>query len=600
MLDECKGDKFEELLFGLSSVVLQKVIEQKQQVRGTCLQTAQRAFEEEGVEANEGPFTALLLAQERSLRYSLNVREKTRGILSKFQTELRTKEKEVKAKRNDVERALQMSQEMLCSAGIDYKIMKKQVRHNSSSDELWLNYLISGDNNTGRDPIVEAPFEDAWEKLIQGNPLQRAEMPQNILVDLKRRLTHQQKRHQKWRQFQEQISKRNEELIPLKTPRKTVESALGRSSRTSTPVSRKLPGPPKTGNHGSVSPTKQFKSEGSRKRQEGYSQTLFEARNEDLGTVIDIKPPLYSNTPLGNRSNPLMKRATSVRDASSTKPAANTSKIRLSSHLRGTSESILRVVPGLNDVSDGAAFSALRSRREQRISGSGLHQTRRSQKAPLLSEEAVSDSDSLLDNPVDGHSQRSYSSKAASANCKTLADRTCETLGFSHRSSIQLSDTSQSVRDGRTSWSSNDVAETFSQDARVSCSEQLSLAERTRNSMAIQANSNCTTNASQKRVQRSPTKTKIKSRAGPAYPVNPFEAIEPSRQTSPVHNEIKLYRNSPSSMLHTSLEDPEGRRHLETPRRDLFSEDVDCASVFQTRSKMRRSPPASLSPTLDG
>lgn len=230
MLDDCLGEKFEELLFFFSSAVLRKVLEIKHV--GTSPDTCYKLGMASWLEADDlDVMQPLSLTLSRSLSDSLVQRQQRRTRIARLATTLRMKESMMKVRQSEAEDSLTSSSVMLDSSMIDTETMKQLIRDEHNGDEDWLEIGLSGDFEQGRDLLIEEEFENLWLPTMADTGLPSDTSSKGLLADLESRVEAQKTRLQSWKAFQVEVSRRNEEFVvlsPMKSPMRSPLKSPGK------------------------------------------------------------------------------------------------------------------------------------------------------------------------------------------------------------------------------------------------------------------------------------------------------------------------------------------------------------------------------------
>ena len=230
LLDDCNGDKFEELLYSFSTAVLRKVSissrEHAVPAVGEQLATA------EALPAKDvnllGP---LSLAYEKRLRHLLSRRDyrhrrgKELDHLVKEQHTDRTT-----STLNALERLL-VAHEALVDSGVESdEAMRKRILENIACDPEWLHLILNGNSYANRDPFMEDDYRNVWKTTQCGKFPKYKTTHQSLMTDLEVRVEQQQQRLLRWRKLQGEVSSRNEQFI-IPTPKKTPQRSPSKSQR---------------------------------------------------------------------------------------------------------------------------------------------------------------------------------------------------------------------------------------------------------------------------------------------------------------------------------------------------------------------------------
>lgn len=203
MLDECKGERLEEVLAVFSSAVLKKVVEDQQTYSKQHPASAQViALESRGYAGERTELTPLILAHKASLRAKLDQKAIARAQYEKFAAVLDAREREL-SKRRELATA---SKSRLSNVSADDKSnVRRTVRNNWAGNEQWQDALIYGDTKTAKDGVLTAPVDRVWRR-VRANRL--GELDSNsggLLRQLDDRVRAQQERLGKWQNFQKEM-----------------------------------------------------------------------------------------------------------------------------------------------------------------------------------------------------------------------------------------------------------------------------------------------------------------------------------------------------------------------------------------------------------
>lgn len=209
MLDECKGDRFEEILAVFSSAVLKKVVAEQQlhdpRRRHPALAQA-LALEDRGYSGDRSELTALIVAHRASLCRTLKDKKATRERYREFANLLRIKEQTVADRRQRVQASQRRRQDAGRDISNDMKLdVWRIVRHNWSGYERWLDTLLHGDKNTRIDGVLSAPFDRVWHRVQTGRISELEDKSDSLLDELDDRGKSQKERLQRWQTFRQQM-----------------------------------------------------------------------------------------------------------------------------------------------------------------------------------------------------------------------------------------------------------------------------------------------------------------------------------------------------------------------------------------------------------
>jgi len=242
MLDDCIGEKFEELLLFFSTLVLRKTLASRgvQSIPARALSVA-ADLQGDNVDA----VASLSLAYSASINASLVERQRRRQRLSGLCKKFRDEENDLAARQSTADTCLASSTSQFTHQDINIQATKQQLRDEHNGDHVWLELAMNSSSEEARRKIIEDDFETIWKPTITGEDISY-ELPRyGLLADLEQRVTAQKARLASLRALQIEVSQRNEQLIvmpsPIKTPMKSpmkspVKARLIRN--VSTPMKR--------------------------------------------------------------------------------------------------------------------------------------------------------------------------------------------------------------------------------------------------------------------------------------------------------------------------------------------------------------------------
>lgn len=199
MLDECKGEKLEDVLAAFSTVVLQKVLSAEKNVRPSRVRKLALARTLSGEEQRS--LLPLAIAHRVSLEGLLRKRAHLRSKYLQFQHLLDVKEQELHGRKRSLELASKDSEEGIGSCG-NIHGLRKQFGIHWQGDPRWVDAIFEGEQEA-RDPLLDTPFSQVWSKVMSGNIDTSVPQQQGLLQQLDNRVAAQEARLQKWRRFRE-------------------------------------------------------------------------------------------------------------------------------------------------------------------------------------------------------------------------------------------------------------------------------------------------------------------------------------------------------------------------------------------------------------
>lgn len=205
MLDECKGERFYEILSAFSSVVLKKGLATKS--RRHAEPAVARTLATSAALSNEAQTSLLPLAiaHKAALTNLLRKKEEKRRKYSEFGHLL-------DAKAHDINRRIRKTAETPRAAqpAVPQKeadAIKKQLRDNWIGDQRWVDVMLHGEHVQGDDIFLDSSFNKVWRIVEQGGRLEDAMPEIGLLEDLQVRVNEQKMRWEKWKDFHDKMQR---------------------------------------------------------------------------------------------------------------------------------------------------------------------------------------------------------------------------------------------------------------------------------------------------------------------------------------------------------------------------------------------------------
>ncbi|KAL2190012.1 hypothetical protein L209DRAFT_749993 [Thermothelomyces heterothallicus CBS 203.75] len=205
MLDECKGERLEEVLAVFSSAVLKKVVAEQQLNGGGHPALAQTlALENRGYSGDRTELVALVIAHKASLRRMLDEKNTDRARFREFSDWLALKEKTVARKREEAEAAKRSGREKVVTDEEKRQVWGI-VRNNWAGNERWMEALLYGDSKSHKDGVLATPYDRVWRRVQEGRLAELEDTSAGLLERLEHRVQGQQARLEKWQGFRQRL-----------------------------------------------------------------------------------------------------------------------------------------------------------------------------------------------------------------------------------------------------------------------------------------------------------------------------------------------------------------------------------------------------------
>lgn len=207
MLDECKGERLEEVLSVFSTAVLKRLVQDDGGHEVIAQQLALEKFHYTSVPTED--MSVLLLAHQVSLRRILEKKQEAGGHYNVFARVLREKDEQLTRKKEELEKAIEEDRSTEFVSKAETQVLQDRVRKNWYGSNEWLESVIHGDGPAEDGGLLFQPFDRVWKNVEAGN-LEEIEgkRRKGLLEQLDARVQEQNSRLEKWMSFREQISAR--------------------------------------------------------------------------------------------------------------------------------------------------------------------------------------------------------------------------------------------------------------------------------------------------------------------------------------------------------------------------------------------------------
>lgn len=209
MLDECKGDRLEEVLAVFSNTVLKKVLQEEGSDNYEAI-ARQLAFENFSYTGERTVLSSLILSHKASLGNHLRAKEDSRAKYRDFSNLLDLNDRRIVRRHEQLKEVIKERGPLENPFNSEAKALQDQVQRNWSGSEEWLESILYGDSRFGQDGLLATPFERVW-KHVENNSIGDVEGKQGIglLEQLDARVRDQENRLARWQDFGRTLSKVN-------------------------------------------------------------------------------------------------------------------------------------------------------------------------------------------------------------------------------------------------------------------------------------------------------------------------------------------------------------------------------------------------------
>ncbi|KAF2673493.1 hypothetical protein BT63DRAFT_158370 [Microthyrium microscopicum] len=202
MLDDCRGDKFLEVLVVFSTAVVKKVavprITKDKSRKPVALGLATATMLEA---VDQGSLLPLAVAHRSSLALLLHKKAEAKLRCQDFSDLLDQKNNQLMLRNRECNLA-----ERPATDAAEASKVEKEVRDNWLGNSKWPRALLYGDETNAGDQPLKRPFADVWGVVVGGGTLQPDLESVGLIESLERRVNEQQARLSKWRAFHKDMA----------------------------------------------------------------------------------------------------------------------------------------------------------------------------------------------------------------------------------------------------------------------------------------------------------------------------------------------------------------------------------------------------------
>lgn len=207
MLDECRGERFEEVLAVFSSAVLKKMVAERTLNAGAEYPptiSEKIALENWGYSGERPELNALLLAHKASLGSVLASKAAARERYHGFEGLLASKEQGHARRREQVQSldASKDTEEVPAKAKAE---VRRTLQTNWTGNDQWAESLLYGDLSLRNRGFLATPFDQIWQGVQEGKLSDIEDQSTGLLEQLDQRITSQRERLEKWNGYRKKL-----------------------------------------------------------------------------------------------------------------------------------------------------------------------------------------------------------------------------------------------------------------------------------------------------------------------------------------------------------------------------------------------------------
>ncbi|KAK5170857.1 hypothetical protein LTR04_002765 [Oleoguttula sp. CCFEE 6159] len=205
MLDECKGERFEELMLAFSTAVVRKMVLSKDRKTKHSSVVRRLATASTIGSADQKSLLPLAIAHKAALTTTLRRKQQYRERCLALEELLATKMELISVRDETARIALENGKALEMSPS-SAQSTKKLLRENWTGGADWHVVLLDGDAETAEDQWFSQTFNGTWASTVQAQPTQMGSMQKGLLEELAFRIDQQQDRLRKWKKMQSDLS----------------------------------------------------------------------------------------------------------------------------------------------------------------------------------------------------------------------------------------------------------------------------------------------------------------------------------------------------------------------------------------------------------
>ncbi|ESZ91813.1 hypothetical protein SBOR_7808 [Sclerotinia borealis F-4128] len=215
MLDECKGERLEEVLAVFSNVVLKKAVQNDTSGRYEAL-AQELALENFSYSGEVTILSALILAHKASLGKHLIEKNNLRAKYNNFSQLLDLNDQRNSKRREELNQAINSGEGHAELSERDLRSLQNKVRKNWSGSNEWLETILYGDSRPGRAGILAKRFDILWDQIEDGTVVDiEGKNDTGLIKRLEARVQDQDSRLARWQEFGQTLT-RNGTKSPTK------------------------------------------------------------------------------------------------------------------------------------------------------------------------------------------------------------------------------------------------------------------------------------------------------------------------------------------------------------------------------------------------
>ena len=228
MLDECKGERLEEVLAVFSNAVLKKVLLEGNSEEHSAL-AQQLAFENFSYTGERTILSALITTHKVSLSKLLRAKENARANYKDFADLLNLNDRRIARRHEQLKQAIEESGPERKISERDAAAIQDLVQNNWTGQQEWLDTILYGDSMMGGDGLLVTRFDKVWRHVERGSIGELEDQKHvGLLEQLDARVKDQESRLSRWQEFGKTLSKggsasSTKQSVPILAEKKKID-----------------------------------------------------------------------------------------------------------------------------------------------------------------------------------------------------------------------------------------------------------------------------------------------------------------------------------------------------------------------------------------
>lgn len=207
MLDECKGERLEEVLAVFSNAVLKKVLLEGNSEEHSAL-AQQLAFENFSYTGERTVLSALITTHKVTLSKLLRAKADARANYKDFADLLNLNDRRIARRHEQLKQAIEESGPERKISERDAATIQDLVQNNWTGQQEWLDTILYGDSMMGGDGLLATRFDKVWRHVERGSIGELEDQKHvGLLEQLDARVKDQESRLSRWQEFGKTLSK---------------------------------------------------------------------------------------------------------------------------------------------------------------------------------------------------------------------------------------------------------------------------------------------------------------------------------------------------------------------------------------------------------